>query len=230
MHMSLYETLLDERGFHDVKQAAFRALLEKVQTYVDLSLRLRSRDEVRERFRGLPPTILGPTGEPLGTRTAAIDQQRQLHAAAHAILVDPQYGQRAVGGQAVIEHLIQWHDAFVENFVVGDRVRGSVDFDPGGPDKKEPDPRAHRRRPNAIEGSASLARALHDAANRRSAPERGNGTRRKPKQYSAWCSRSATASRQSSRTQRRRGGTFSLPRASPMSGSVGLSTTTCRAT
>ena len=65
----------------------------------------------------------------------------------------------------MIEHLIQWHDAFVENFVVGDRVRGSVDFDPGGPDKKEPDPRAHRRLTYAIEGSASLARALHDAAN-----------------------------------------------------------------
>ena len=64
MHMSLYETLLDERGFHDVKQAAFRALLEKVQTYVDLSLGLRSETRSESGFAGFPRLSWALPGNP----------------------------------------------------------------------------------------------------------------------------------------------------------------------
>jgi hypothetical protein len=95
---------------------------------------------------------------------AAIDQQRQLYAAAQAALIDPTYGGR------VMPQLVEWHDAFVRNFVVdgaNPKVRASIVFDLNGvTHRNPPDPKANLRFTYALQGSATLARALRAAAKR----------------------------------------------------------------
>ena len=135
----------------------------KIQQYVDKSLELKR--EHGGRLGGLPPTELDARFHTNSNRTAAIDQQRQLYAAAHVALLDPRYGDK------VIDELITWHDAFVKNFVdqtdEGPVVFGIVEFRPDGSIAKQVhDLRANMRFTYSIEGSATLARALVQAAER----------------------------------------------------------------
>lgn len=75
------EQILRAQGLKQVKEDAFVKIAAKVQRYIDLSLELRKK---HPEFEGLPPTELATNenGElvPMGLKTEAIDQQRQLYA------------------------------------------------------------------------------------------------------------------------------------------------------
>jgi hypothetical protein len=162
---TLKESTLDERGIQGVLEDAFIKMTAKVQSYVDKSIELRRI--YRKKFGGLPPTELDPSLQPNTSRTAAIDQQRQLYAGSRVALVNPRYGDN------MIDHLVEWHDAFVKNFVKqtdqGPVVYGAVEFAPDGALTKQiPDLKASIRFTYAVEGSATLARALVQAAERNS--------------------------------------------------------------
>lgn len=165
---ALKEATLDARGIDGVLGDAFVRIVAKVQQYVDTSLELRHTHGAR--YGGLPPTEVDARLQPTGFRTTAIDQQRQLYAAAHAALTDPLYCTR------VMDDLVEWHDAFVQHFVTqttdGPIVAGVVEFAPDGTLVAQlPERFAHRRLTYAIQGSAVLVRALGAAA-------AGSGTKR----------------------------------------------------
>src|SRR5690349_12970562 len=106
------------RDLESLKREALVRMAAKVELYIDYSLQLK---EQHSQLDGLPPTEISvkPTGElVVSNRTAAIDQQRQLCAAATAIMIDRQYADE------VLPQVLEWHDAFVRNFVGGEaRVR-----------------------------------------------------------------------------------------------------------
>jgi hypothetical protein len=163
-----------------VKEDAFVRIAAKVQMYIDHSLALRRE---YPSLDGLAPTELAtnsdgkliPAGilpegreQTSGYRTAAIDQQRQLYAAARAIMIDPDYGEH------IAPELIEWHDAFLRNFVTaGSRVRKELVFGPNDVIRNEPDQKvqANLRLTYAVQGSATLACALRAVANQSSDPE-----------------------------------------------------------
>jgi len=160
---TLKESTLDERGLHAVLADAFARIVGKVQQYIDISLELRRTHG--ERYGGMPPTELDARLQPTGFRTTAIDQQRQLYAAAHAALVDPLHSSR------VMDDLVEWHDAFLQHFVTqtteGPIVSAAVEFAADGTLVAQVlESAAHRRFTYALEGSAVLVRALGAAASR----------------------------------------------------------------
>ena len=171
-------------GFRKVKEDAFVKIAAKVQRYVDLSLELRKK---HPEFGGLPPTELSekPKGQfvPI-EKTAAIDQQRQLYAAARSALIDPAYADQILG------ELIDWHDAFVHHFVVdernGPRVRAKVIFGSNA-SSDDPDPQANLRLTYALQGSATLVGALGAAADRPGDVERKNRYRAKADSIKELC-------------------------------------------
>ena len=163
----LKESTLDEKGIRGVLEDAFVKVTFKVQTYVDKSLQLKRLHGAK--LGGLPPTWLDASYQPDAknstNRTASLDQQRQLYASAHVALVDPKFGDK------FIDDLVDWHDAFAKNFVIntdeGPVVFGAVEFAPDGSLAKQvPDSKANIRFTYAIEGSATLVRALAQAAER----------------------------------------------------------------
>jgi len=154
---TLMESTLEQRGIQGVLEDAFVKMTAKVQTYIDKSIELRNI--YGAKFDGLAPTQLDASFQPTTNRTAAIDQQRQLYAAAHLALVNPTWGGK------VIDSLTSWQDAFVKNFIKqtndGPVVMGVVEFAPDGSIAKQiPDLQANMRFTYAIEGSATLARTL----------------------------------------------------------------------
>jgi hypothetical protein len=161
----LTEKTLDVQGLRRVKEEAFIKIAAKVQRYIDLSLVLR---ENHPEFEGLPPTELetNEDGELVPTRpkkTEAIDQQRQLYAAARSALIDPAYGDQIMGD------LVEWHDTFVSHYVIdqnGPTVRARFYFEPGATRGDPPDPKANLRLTYALQGSATLVEALRAAAGR----------------------------------------------------------------
>jgi hypothetical protein len=175
------------RALSGFKEYAFARIAAKVQTYVELSLALRRE---YTNFGGLPPSELATNSDgqlaPVLVlpndadrtwthRIAAIDQQRQLYAAARMMLIDPSYGER------ILREVTEWHDAFVRNFIIdGNMVRASITFrSVGGPDRHEPDPQANLRFTYALQGSATLARALRAVAERSSDRGRSSACRAK---------------------------------------------------
>jgi hypothetical protein len=177
---------LGATGLRRLKEDAFVTIAAKLQIYIDLSLALQSK---YRDFDGLPPTELAtdsggglvPVEAPSKDgdqtckyRTAAIDQQRQLYAASRAILIDPAYGER------ILPQLVHWHDAFVRNFVTPEiTVRAAVTLGPNGIVRGEPDPKANLRFTYALQGSATLTRALRAVADRSSDLVTSNEYRRK---------------------------------------------------
>lgn len=162
---SLKESTLEERGMAGVLDDAFVRMTAKVQSYVDKSIELKR--VFGQKYGGLPPTQLDASFQPIGNRTAAIDQQRQIYAAAQVALLDPRYGDK------IIDDLIDWHDAFARNFVKqtddGPVACGAVEFsDDGSLARQIPALMPNLRLTYAIEGSATLARALVQAAERNS--------------------------------------------------------------
>jgi hypothetical protein len=152
--------------FESLKRDILVRMTAKVERYIDYSLELI---EQRPQFDGLAPTELSvePTGELIvSDRTAAIDQQRQLCAAATAMMIDPQYA------DDVLPKVVEWHEAFVRNFVVdGPKVRAAIVAGDHGIVRDEPAQRAHLRFTYALQGSALLARALRLISDRSPSPE-----------------------------------------------------------
>ncbi len=182
-----YMATMEPRALSGFKEYAFARIAAKVQTYVELSLALRRG---YANFGGLPPSDLATNSDgqlvpvlvlPNGAdRTwthciAAIDQQRQLYAAARMMLIDPSYG------EGILREVTEWHDAFVRYFIIdGNMVRASITFrSVGGPDRHEPDPKANLRFTYALQGSATLARALRAVAERSTDRGRSSACRAK---------------------------------------------------
>jgi hypothetical protein len=163
------EETLVSHGMGKVVNDALIAFVGKLEQYVQSTLDLKDKAQMR----GLPPTqqVLNNGVLRWESVTSALDQQRTLLAAATAAKLDP------VWAEMHLDAIVQWHDAFVENFSskTSDgrlHVFESIDFAKAPPDKRVSSA-ANLRLTYAIEGSAALAAALLRAAdNEALSPER----------------------------------------------------------